>query len=550
MPGTHDKELLFTFEFNRPGLPGLRVIRLTGQEEVSKLFRFDITLVGDTADVDFDAVLNAHATLKIWSRDHSSSAAYQGMVAEFEQEGQVDNYYFYRLTLVPRLWRLNLNRLNEVYLDDKRMPELIEAILARNGLRGPDIQIPAKESSHYRQRSFVCQYEESDLAFISRWMEQEGMYYFFEHEDASAPGEVLQIIDDKKAQPQKTVTLRFTPPENVQTDRQDTCVTAFTCRKTHIPGSVLVQDFNFRKASLGDDLKTEKDVAGGQSGTYMYYGDNLRTEADTEYMSKIRAEALSCRQTLYFGTAPAIGVRSGRYVEITHHFRDTFNGKYWVTRVEHEGSQAGVVLAGQNTAYNAGEQGSVYISRFTAIDAAHQFRPERITPRPIISGVLNAIIDSEGEGDEAELNEYGQYKVQLLYDYSKKDSNKGSSWFRMATPYAGHNNGMHFPLLKGTEVLIAFVGGDPDQPIILSAVPNSETPNVVRNTNAYCNGVRTAGGNVLNLVDKPGKEVVSLVSPKMNSRVYIGTFPSVGADVSLDGGSSSNTPTEILQNAT
>lgn len=318
MPGTNDKELMFTFEFNRNDLPGLRVIRFTGHEEVSHLFRFEITLVGDTADIDFDAVLNAGATLRIWSRDHATSVAYRGMVAEFEQEGRVDNYHFYRLVLVPRLWRLNLNRLNEVYLDDKRIPELIEAILARNGLRGPDVQIPAKESRHYRQRSFICQYEESDLAFISRWMEQEGMYYFFEHEDESASGEVLQIIDDKKAQPEKSVTLRYTPPENVQTSMQDTCVTAFTRRKTHVPGSVLVQDFNFRKASLGDDLKTEKTVAGGRSGVYMYYGDNLRSESDTEYMAKVRAEALSCRQTLYSGTAPAIGIRSGRYVEITH----------------------------------------------------------------------------------------------------------------------------------------------------------------------------------------------------------------------------------------
>lgn len=546
MPGTNDKELMFTFEFNRNDLPGLRVIRFTGHEEVSRLFRFEITLVGDTADIDFDAVLNAGATLRIWSRDHATSVAYRGMVAEFGQEGRVDNYHFYRLVLVPRLWRLNLNRLNEVYLDDKRIPELIEAILARNGLRGPDVQIPAKESQHYRQRSFICQYEESDLAFISRWMEQEGMYYFFEHEDESASGEVLQIIDDKKAQPEKSVTLRYTPPENVQTSMQDTCVTAFTRRKTHVPGSVLVQDFNFRKASLGDDLKTEKTVAGGRSGVYMYYGDNLRSEPDTEYMAKVRAEALSCRQTLYSGTAPAIGVRSGRYVEITHHFRDDFNGKYWVTRVEHEGSQTGVVLAGQTTGYNDGEHGSLYVARFTAIEASVQFRPERSTPRPVISGVLNAIIDSEGSGDEAELNEYGQYKVQLLYDYSKKEANKGSSWLRMATPYAGYDNGMHFPLLKGTEVLIAFVGGDPDQPVILAAVPNSETPNIVRNVNAYCNGIRTASGNVLNMVDKPGRELVSLYSPQKNSFLYIGTFPSTGADVSIGGGSSKS-PADILQ---
>jgi type VI secretion system secreted protein VgrG len=103
----------------------------------------------------------------------------------------------------------------------------------------------------------------------------------------------------------------------------------------------------------------------------------------------------------------------------------------------------------------------------------------------------------------------------------------------MATPYAGKTQGMHFPLLKGTEVLIGFIDGDPDQPIIVGAVPNSENPNVINNINALCNGVRTHGGNLMNLVDKPGKEAVSLYSPASKSGIYIGTFPPSGPDVTL-----------------
>jgi type VI secretion system VgrG family protein len=521
-------------------------VRFTGREEVSRLFRFEIELVSASADVDFDAVLNAGATLRIWSRDHGQSVPYHGMVAEFEQEGRVDDRHFYRLTLVPRLWRLNLTLLNEVYLDEQRTPDLVLAILERHGLQGSDVRLAVRNMADYRQRSFVCQYQETDLAFISRWMEQEGLYYFFDHESDTESTELLHIVDFKEAQPDRTTTLRYTPPENVQTDRQDTCVTSFRCRKTHIPAKVLVQDFNFRKASLGDDLKWEQDVDGGHVGRHMFYGDNVREEAETRRLAAVRAQMLACGQAIYHGTAPAIGVRSGRYLEVTHHFRDSYNGKYWVTSVEHKGSQTGVVLAGQTTAYHDNEQGSLYECRFTALSAEQQFRPARLTPRPVISGVLNALIDAEGDDTEAELNEYGQYKVQLLYDYASKAPNKGSSWLRMATPYAGQENGMHFPLIKGTEVLIGFVGGDPDQPIILAAVPNSENPNVVRNVNAWCNGVRTHSGNVLNMVDKPGKEVVNLYSPMKNSCIYIGTFPSVGPDVSLADGQSDRTPADIL----
>lgn len=545
MASTTDRELLFTFDFNRDDLPQVRVIRFEGEEAVSRLFRFEIILAADTGDMDLEAALNANATLHMRSRDHSKSVPYHGMVAEIEQQGQVDSYYFYRVTLVPRLWRLGLTRINDVFLDEFRAPEIVQHILERNELRGADIRLDLKNPEAYRQRSFICQYEETDLNFVSRWMEQEGLYYFFDHEDENASGEVLRILDFQEAQPDQSVALRYTPPENVQTDRQDACLTALTCRKSHVPGKVLVQDFNFRKAALQDSLNSEQRVPGGQRGRYMYYGDNLRTEQDAERLATVRAQELACKAAVYHGSAPAIGVRSGFYLDVSHHFRDSVNGRYWVTSVQHRGSQAGVVLAGRNTARSREEQGAIYECTFTALEAAQQFRAERLTPRPVVHGVLNAIIDSEGEGEHAELNEYGQYKVQLMYDYPNNDDERNSSWLRMATPYAGRNNGMHFPLLKGTEVLISFVAGDPDQPIILAAVPNSENPNVVHDANSYCNGVRTSRGNILNMVDKPGKEAVGIYSPASRAGIYVGTFPPMDPDASMDN-KDSDEPTDVL----
>lgn len=520
---TRDKDLLFTFALDGSDA-ALRVIRFEGYEAISRPFQFDITLVGDDPDIDLDGVLNSTAVLTLRSRDLSRSVPYRGMLAQFEQLGKVDDYCFYRATLVPRLWRTSLNRLNEVYLDEQSIPEVIQSILERNGLRGPDVQLLLKNPEIYRKRSFTCQYQESDFAFISRWMEHEGLYYYFDH-DSTHSGEVLTILDYKEAQPSEGISLRYTPPENVQTDRQDACVTAFTCRKTHLPGKALVQDFNYRQANVGDNLKGESPIAQGSQGHYMLYGQNLRTEPDAQRLAVVRAEEFAAQGTVFLGETPAIGVRSGRFLEVTHHFRTDCNARYLVTEVRHRGSQAGVVLAGQNTAYNRGEQGSTYECEFEALAAERQYRAARVTPRPVIAGVLSAIIDSEGEGTVADLNEYGQYKVQLLYDYSEKRANKGSSWLRMATPYAGKSEGMHFPLLKGTEVLLAFNQGDPDQPIILSAVPNSETPNIVHNSNAANNGIRTAGGNTLTMVDTKDQQVISLYSPSKNSLFYIGAFP-------------------------
>lgn len=547
MSSTTDRELLFTFELDRDDLPNFKVIRFEGHEAVSRLYRFELTLSADTADVELDDILNATATFRIRSRDHSTVVPYRGMVQEIEQQGQVDDYHFYRVTLVPRLWQLSLNSLTDVFLDEWRIPRLVRRILERNGLPGSYVRLETKDIKAYRKRSFVCQYQESDLDFVSRWMEQEGLYYFFDHDEPEALSEIMHIVDFKEAQPDRGIALRYTPPENVQTDRQDRCLTHFSCRKTHVAAKVLVQDFNFRVAALADDLNHEADVPGGRQGRRMFYGDNLRTEQDVERLANVRAQEFACQAAVFHGSAPAVGVRSGFYLDVTHHFRDSFNARYWVTSVQHKGSQAGVVMAGRNTGRNQGEQGAVYECRFTALPAQQQFRAERLTPRPTVHGVLSAIIDAEGEGEHAELNEYGQYKVQLMYDYPNPANEKNSSWLRMATPYAGSKNGMHFPLLKGTEVLIGFMGGDPDQPFILSAVPNSENHNIVRNANPYCNGVRTFSGNMLNMVDKPGEEAISLYSPRMRSAIYIGSFPPSGPDVELEEPAQKTDPAAIIE---
>src|SRR5690606_19232311 len=185
MAGIAEQEMLFTFELGQAGLPDFQVVSFEGHEAVSQLFRFDITLVCDSPDVDLDRLLNCNATLHLWSHDRSTAVPYHGMLSDIEQLGQVDNYCFYRTTLVPRLWRLGLTLLNDVYLDEERIPEVVRGILERNSLKGPDVRITVKNEGVYRQRSFVCQYQETDLNFISRWMEHEGLYYFFDHDNGS-----------------------------------------------------------------------------------------------------------------------------------------------------------------------------------------------------------------------------------------------------------------------------------------------------------------------------------------------------------------------------
>lgn len=529
-------ESRFAFKSQAPDAPQFDVVRFEGREAISSLFHFDLTLVASTGDVDLNDLIGHPATFAMRTVTGSKYTPYHGVLSQAQQLGQVDDYYFYQVTLVPKLWVLTLTRINEIYLSEDSIPDLISDLLRRNDFSNSDFKLSLKTPADYRKRSFVCQYQETHFDFISRWMEKEGLYYYFDHEpDPSLLATVglaghdaaqLMITDYKQAHSDAVLSLKYTPPENVQTARLDQSITSFVWARQQVAKTVIVQDYNYRKAAMADDLKSDSTVSGGKVGEVMFFGDNLRDKDEASRLAKVRAEQLACEAEQFLGEAPAIGIRSGYFIEVSDHYRKDCNGRFLVTEIEHRGSQVGVVLSGQTTRYAEGEAGSVYQAKFQAVRADHQFRAKPVTPRPSISGFLSGIVDSEGSGNSAELNQYGQYKIQMLYDLSEKRANKGSAWIRMASPYAGDGHGMHFPLLKGTEVVIGFAGGDPDQPVILGAVTNSENQSVVVDRNSQNNGIRSVSGNMFVMNDSTLGRGITMYSPSGSAYFTLGAFPS------------------------
>jgi type VI secretion system secreted protein VgrG len=171
-----------------------------------------------------------------------------------------------------------------------------------------------------------------------------------------------------------------------------------------------------------------------------------------------------------------------------------------------------------------------------------QFRALRNTPKPRVAGTMSAMVDAEGSGQYADLDEFGQYKVQLPFDRTDKSPDKGSARIRMASPYSGDGHGMHFPLHKSTEVLLSFTDGDPDQPVIVGAVPNSTHTNVVDSGNPRVNRLTTAGGNKISIDDTDGAQSVSLYSPHTQTSIQLGSSSS-GDPGSSSGASGYNTMT-------
>ena len=512
-------ELRFRFSSSAFAADKFDVVDLEGFEAINRPYRFSLTLVSDDAEIDFNKILQNPATLCIYSPDGTQEVPYHGVIAEFEQMQKVGNYVYYRAVLVPRLWRLSLYQITEVYLNEQTVPDILEKVLKGSQLSSRDYQF--SRTGDYRKRSFVCQYQETHLDFISRLMEKEGIYYFYDQGTARDGVDKLLVVDALIGHPASTLQVRYRPADELDTGVFSDTVQNFVCRQQPLPKRVIAQDFNYRKAAL--TLRAEEQVAAEGIGDVMYYGENFRTVAEGQRYAKLRAEGIRCRSRVFNGESTAVGLRSGYFMALSHHYRNDFNGRYLVTGIHHRGSQAGVLLAGLKTPFASGERGTNYSNDFVAIPAGTQFRAELVTPKPSIAGTLNASVDSEGSGLYAELDEYGQYKIQLPFDFTDKDPNKGSAWVRMATPYSGSDHGMHFPLHKNAEVLLSFVDGDPDQPVIIGAVPNSENRSVVNNSNPAINQILTKSGNQLRMNDTQGSPGIVLFSPSANGTIIIGS---------------------------
>jgi type VI secretion system secreted protein VgrG len=473
-----------------------------------------VLLIAEDLEIDLERVLRNPVRFLI--HREGGDVAYHGILLHFEQLHEVGGFGFYRAYLVPRLWWLTLMHHNQVFLG-RSIPEVVEEVLKDGGLTSADYEFRLKDS--YRPLEYVCQYGESHLDFISRWCEREGIYYYF---DQSGDVEKVIFTDASIAHtemPQGS-DLYYSPPSGLEALHLGEVVSFFNCRWSLTPSSVFLKDYNYMKPSL--EVSGSADVSPGGRGQFYYYGDHFQTPEEGRRMARIRAESILCRREEYRGEGSVPYMVPGFTFDLRNHYRKGFNRRYLATEVRHEGSQAGYLTAGLQSQLAEAERRVYYRNDFTVIPASVQFRPERKTERPRIAGAITARIDAAGSGQYAELDEHGRYKVVLPFDLSGRKDGKASAWVRMAQPYAGSDHGMHFPLHKGTEVLLTFIDGDPDRPIIASAVPNPETPSPVKDSNQTMAAITTGGGNKIHIEDQAGSERILLHSPQQKSFVRIG----------------------------
>ena len=526
-------------------------ISITGVEAISRPYRFDLELISEATDLSsFDLIRkDAHIAIKRGlqiigtNKPGIQTLKIHGMISSFEQHekgsetkenvGAKNLPVIYRAVLVPRIWRLSLNHQSRVF-QNVTVPEIVAEVLKCAGFSEEESEF-VLEGREYPKREYVVQYQESDLSFISRLLESEGIFYFFRQGEARETivfGDQLSVFESLPGD------VRYLPIEVGKRESgdwfQEEVVKKVALSHKQVPNEVILRDYNHRKPDV--DLKVSTRVDSACSGLQYEYGDHYQTPEEGEALAGVRAEELRCRERIYNGSSTVRSMRAGSKYTLSNHYRSDFNQVYLVTEVRHQADQslqlgAAVGALSNIMASYENEFVSVPVVTRKVNDKGEEreetedlpFRPQRITPKPRIPGFMNAHVDGAGGDEYAEVNEEGKYKVRLPFDLSEQEGGKASRYVRMAQPYTGKDMGIHFPLHKGTEVVLSHVDGDPDRPIISAAMPNPELPSVVTSENKPQCVIKSAGNNWLIFEDLVDNERIFLQAEKTKEERVKGT---------------------------
>ncbi len=499
--------------FSSPLVPSsAKVLGFRGAEAISRPYEHAIFLMAPSDDLDPGALVGERGALSIdRASDKVPPLFFSGVVASVETLHEVDGRSLIRLTLVPRLARLALGRHSRIFTK-VTLPNVIQTILAENGFTPADYEL---RLGGYEVEEHICQYRESDLDFISRWMEREGVYYFFEH---GADGERLVLCDGLSYDPDPAGgNVRYRPGAGGDTSAGEALRT-FTARHATLPSKVVLGDYDYARPNL--PLTGTADVARRGAGVVSLFGERFFTPSAGERLARLRAEELRAREMVIHAVGSRLHLRPGYTFELDEHPRAALNARYVTIDAHYEANQSGGGSAFAELSGLAG--GDVFMVDLHAIPAGVQFRPEQKTPWPRVYGFETGNVDGPATSDYAQIDDQGRYCVKLKFDESGLAGGKASTWVRMMQPHGGGVEGFHFPLRRGTEVVIAFLGGDPDRPVIAGVVPNALTPSPVTSGNHTTNVIQTGGKNRIELEDQAGEEQITISTPYAKGYVLLG----------------------------
>lgn len=415
-----------------------------GIEQISGLFHFKLILKTDDNTIDFSQILGENITVVIEQYD-GTKRHINGVVFRFIQAGYDGKITTYYAEIRPWLWHLTLTSNSRIF-QNQTVPEIIAAVFSDLGFTDFD----DRTSSTYQQRVYCTQYQETAFEFISRLMEDEGIFYFFEH---SQDTHTLVMADDADGH-QSCPGLETASIRHVFQDRQatDKLIDRCSFEQQLIPNKFGAEDYNFETPDT--DLITSVDGSlEGNLRIYEYPG-GFTTAAAGETIANRRIESYELPQKLLKGQGFCRTFMAGCKFDLQNHEREEMNGSYVLRSLS--------IWATQDR----------YTNTFDAFPADISFRPFPITPKPKIFGAQTAVVVGKS-GEEIWTDQYGRVKVQFHWDQEGQKDENSSCWVRVAQIWAGKNWGTLFIPRIGTEVIVSFLEGDPDKPIIIGTVYNA-----------------------------------------------------------------------------
>ncbi|MBG5917771.1 type VI secretion system Vgr family protein [Providencia stuartii] len=494
----------------------LDVEHFTGREAASDTYRYQITFTCSAQDLSAQQFLRRNANLTFsapmsnlmgLATQPSVAKRVHGVVTDFRRLSGSADEARYQLVIEPFFALLRHQIRSHRFFINQSIPDVVEQILREHNFKGWEFEFNLEKT--YPKREQINQINESDRQFIERLLSEVGIFYRFGLQDETQT-EVLHFTDSQRGYVYDK-TLPLNSPSGLSDNHVDS-VWGLSLRHQVVESTVFAKDYNHRLAedtlisavadmTHGDGEKTNYGDVYHYKGRHLTRGDKIHPETETaNFWARLDHERFLARQTLLRGESSAADLTPLLVLSIQDNplsstLPSVFKSPVLITRLRFTASRDKALTV-----------------RFDAVPYTESlcWRPA-LKPRPVIAGTLMARVTSAKDHDiYAHQNEHGFYWVK--FDADRDDKTKGyeSMPVRLAKPYAGDTYGMHFPLIQGTEVAIAFHEGDPDRPYIAHALHDSRHPDHVTDKNNTRNVIRTPANNKLRMEDKRGQEHIKL----------------------------------------
>lgn len=473
------------------GADKLLVKTFDGEERLSSLFRYTVEMVSEDDSLDFTQMVGKEITVSI-PLAAGPIEYFNGVVGRFIQAGRNARFTTYRAEMHPWFWLLTMNSDCRIF-QNKTTPEIIKQVFSDLGFS--DFKDSLKAT--YKAREYCVQYMESNFQFVSRLMEEEGIFYFFEHTSSK---HTMMLADDADIYTDilgnAAVHMRTT--ENTWEDESavDECV----FEQQVIVGQYQSDDYNFETPAT--DLLVKSSGSDTARALYEYPGRHM-TRGDGEGIASRTLAAFETPGKMLRGASGCRAFRAGQKFTLAGHSRSDLNDAYYLKWVSFHADQA-----------------TTYTNSFEALPSAVVFRPDRTAPRSRIYGSQTATVVGKS-GEEIWTDKYGRIKVKFHWDQSKQRDETSSCWIRVAQGWAGKSWGSVFIPRIGQEVIVSFLEGDPDRPIVTGCVynavqvvpyelPAEQTKSTIK-SNSSKNG---SGFNEFRFEDKKDSEEIFMQAQK------------------------------------